>query len=82
MCGLTYNLVGESVGFFKFDAMTALRLVAQVAACVASGQCDETLEEALRDLILDRTDEMGVADISGQPWMEIAFRKTCNAQKK
>ena len=71
--GLTYNLVGESVGFFKLDAMTALRLATQVAAYVASGRCDEPHEEALRDLIMKRSDEIGVADITGQPWIEIDF---------
>lgn len=80
--GLTYNLVGESVGFFKFDAMTALRLATYVAAYVARGRCDEPHEEALRDLLLDRPDEIGVADITGQPWIEIDFPQDLQRAKE
>ena len=79
---VTYNLVGESVGFFKFDGMTALRLATQVAAYVASGRCDEPHEEAVRDLVLDRTHEMGVADITGRPWIEIDFPKDVQRAKE
>lgn len=79
--GLTYNLIGESVGFFKFDAMTALRLATQVAAYVAGGRGDEPHEEALRDLILERGEAIGVADITGQPWIEIDFAEDLQRAK-
>ena len=70
---LTYNSIGESVGFFKFDASTALRLATIVSAYVADGRADEPHEEALRDLALAFPEEIGVEDITGLPWIEIDF---------
>ena len=80
--GLKYNLVGESVGFFKFDAMTALRLATYADAYAASGRGNEPHEEALRDLVLDRPEEIGVADITGQPWVEIDFPEDVQRAKE
>ena len=78
---LTYNSVGESVGFFKFDAATALRLATIVSAYVSDGRADEPHEEALRDLALAFPEEMGVEDITGLPWIEIDFPEDVDRAK-
>lgn len=71
--GLVYDRIGESVGFFKFDAATALRLARLMDAYVADGRRDQPHEEALRDLALCPELDIGVEDITGLPWLEIDF---------
>ena len=71
--GLSYDRIGESVGFFKFDAATALRLARLIDAYVADGRRDQPHEEALRDLALASDVHIGVEDITGLPWLEIDF---------
>ena len=39
--GLRYDRIGESVGFFKFDAATALRLARLIAAYIADGRREQ-----------------------------------------
>ncbi|MEQ8231544.1 MAG: phosphocholine cytidylyltransferase family protein [Gammaproteobacteria bacterium] len=70
--GLRYNSLGESVGFFKFDADTATRLAGIVSRYVAGGGRAEPHEEALRDLAL-ASDAIGVEDVTGLAWIEIDF---------
>lgn len=71
--GLAYDRIGESVGFFKFDAATALLLARLLDAYVADGRRGEPHEEALRDLALRPDLDIGVEDITGLPWLEIDF---------
>ena len=71
--GLHYDRIGESVGFFKFDAATALRLVGLLNGYVADGRREQPHEEALRDLALAGDVQIGVEDITGLPWLEIDF---------
>ena len=71
--GLRYDRIGESVGFFKFDAATALRLARLIAAYVADGRREQAHEEALRDLALCDDIAIGVEDVTGLPWLEIDF---------
>ena len=71
--GLKFDRIGESVGFFKFDAATALRLARLIDAYVADGRRDQAHEEALRDLALCDDIAIGVEDITGLPWLEIDF---------
>lgn len=71
--GLSYDRIGESVGFFKFDAATALRLARLIGGYVADGRREQPHEEALRDLALSADVEVGVEDITGLPWLEIDF---------
>lgn len=71
--GLKYDSIGESVGFFKFDAATALRLARLIDAYVADGRRELAHEEALRDLALCDDIAIGVADVTGLPWLEIDF---------
>ena len=70
---LQYDTVGESVGFFRFDEAGARRLTEIVAGYVARGASDMPHEEAVRDLIRERTHAFDVADVTGLPWIEIDF---------
>lgn len=70
---LGYDALGESVGFFKFDAATALVLARLLAAYVADGRREQPHEEALRDLALAAPASIGIEDVSGLPWIEIDF---------
>ena len=70
---LGYDALGESVGFFKFDAATALVLARLLAAYVADGRREQPHEEALRDLALAAPACIGIEDVSGLPWIEIDF---------
>jgi choline kinase len=79
--GLTYNSIGESVGFFRFSADMARRLATVASAYVADGRTDEPHEEALRDLALAFPEEIGVEDITGLPWIEIDFPEDVDRAK-
>jgi choline kinase len=71
--GLQYDTIGESVGFFRFAAAGAERLAALVAAFVDGGRANMPHEEAVRDLLLERSQVVEVADVTGLPWIEIDF---------
>jgi choline kinase len=71
--GLKYDTIGESVGFFRFDEQGARRLAALVAGYVDSGRENLPHEEAIRDLLLERSQKIEVADVTGAPWIEIDF---------
>ncbi len=68
-----FEVVGESVGFFRFDARTAARLAERIDAYVAADRLDEPHEEALRDLLLADPEAFGYEDVTGLPWIEIDF---------
>ena len=70
---LKYDTIGESVGFFRFDATAARRLAALVAGYVDGGRSQMPHEEAVRDLLLERSQLFDVADVTGAPWIEIDF---------
>jgi len=71
--GLTYDTIGESVGFFRFREATAKRFAAIVARYVDDGRADQPHEEAIRDLLLEGVEGLDVADVTGLPWIEIDF---------
>jgi choline kinase len=71
--GLEYDTIGESVGFFRFDARGARRLAAIVADYAGSGRGAMPHEEAVRDLLQEKGYGFGVADVTGRPWIEIDF---------
>jgi choline kinase len=71
--GLQYDTIGESVGFFRFDERAARRLAAIVADHVASSREHLPHEEAVRDLLLERSQTFEVCDVTGAPWIEIDF---------
>jgi choline kinase len=71
--GLQYDLVGESVGFFRFDERAARRLAAIVADYVDRSCAHLPHEEAVRDLLRERSQVFEVCDVTGAPWIEIDF---------
>ncbi len=70
---LSWELAGESVGFFRFEPRMAARLARRTEQYVAGGRRGEPYEEAIRDLLLAAPDEFGFEDITGLPWIEIDF---------
>ena len=52
---LKYDTIGESVGFFRFDERGARRLAAIVAGYVRAGRANLPHEEAVRDLLRERS---------------------------
>lgn len=70
---LRFDTIGESIGFFRFDERGARRLASLVAGYVASDRANMPHEEAVRDLILERSQAMEVSDVTGAPWIEIDF---------
>jgi choline kinase len=71
--GLEYDTIGESVGFFRLDEKAARRLAAIVSDHVASSRAHLPHEEAVRDLLLERSHSFEVCDVTGAPWIEIDF---------
>lgn len=70
---LIYDTVGESVGFFRFTDRAARRLAELVAGYIRSDRANMPHEEAIRDLILERSQPLQVTDVTGMPWLEIDF---------
>ena len=70
---LKFDTIGESVGFFRFQENGARRLAALVAGYTDSGRAHMPHEEAVRDLIRERSQTIEVADVTGFPWIEIDF---------
>ena len=70
---LQYDTIGESVGFFRFDETAAGRLAALVAGYVQRDCAHLPHEEAVRDLLRERSQIFDVADVTGAPWIEIDF---------
>jgi choline kinase len=71
--GLQYEIIGESIGFFRLGIDAARRLAALTAAYAQAGRGDQPHEEAVRDLLLERSHRFEVADVTGAPWIEIDF---------
>jgi choline kinase len=71
--GLEYDTIGESIGFFRFEEHAAKRLASLVESYVRTGRSNLPHEEAVRDLILERTQKIEIVDVTGAPWMEIDF---------
>ena len=70
---IEFDTIGESVGFFRLTQRAARRLAALVAGYVASGRAQMPHEEAVRDLLLEHTQLVEVADVTGAPWIEIDY---------
>jgi choline kinase len=71
--GVEFDTIGESVGFFRFDEAGARRLAVLVAGYIDSGRAHLPHEEAVRDLVQERSRVLEVADVTGCPWIEIDF---------
>ena len=70
---LKFDTIGESVGFFRFEHAGARRLTALVAGYIDAGRAQMPHEEAVRDLLKERSQLFEVADVTGFPWIEIDF---------
>jgi choline kinase len=70
---LRYDTIGESVGFFRFDEAGARRLSALIAGYAERDLGHMPHEEAVRDLIRERSQIFEVSDVTGAPWIEIDF---------
>jgi choline kinase len=70
---LKFDTIGESVGFFRFDEAGARRLAALVAGYVAHELAHMPHEEAVRDLLRERSQVFEVTDVTGAPWIEIDY---------
>ncbi|HMB59925.1 MAG TPA: hypothetical protein VKN35_08435, partial [Xanthomonadales bacterium] len=71
--GLKYDQIGESVGFFRFDANCAKRIALECTRFENEGLTDSPHEEALRNVLLERPESFAVEDVTGLPWIEIDF---------
>jgi choline kinase len=70
---LQYDTIGESVGFFRLTQDGARRVAELVADYVARDCGHMPHEEAVRDLLRERSQEFEVTDVTGAPWIEIDF---------
>ncbi len=70
---LSYDTIGESIGFFRFSEAGARRLAAIVGDYADSGRGNLPHEEAVRDLIREAGASFAIADVTGVPWIEIDF---------
>lgn len=73
MADLSYDTIGESVGFFRFKQDCAQRLAEIVKGYVDGGRANMPHEEAVRDLLLEHSHTFDTADVTGAPWIEIDF---------
>jgi choline kinase len=71
--GLPFDTIGESVGFFRFDEGGARRLAVLAEGYAVRGRGHLPHEEAMRDMLLERSQVVEVADVTGAPWIEIDF---------
>lgn len=70
---LKYDVLGESVGFFRFDGETASQLAQICNQFESQGKGGFPHEDAIRQLVLERPHLFGYEDVSGMPWIEIDF---------
>ncbi|MEJ2533894.1 MAG: phosphocholine cytidylyltransferase family protein [Gammaproteobacteria bacterium] len=70
---LSWDVLGESVGFFRFGPETARALAEACARYDAEGLVDAPHEEVLRDLLLQDPGSFAYEDVTGLPWLEIDF---------
>lgn len=70
---LTYDRIGESVGFFRLEPAKAAAAGSECARFEGEGMADAPHEEVLRNLIQQQPDDFGVEDVTGLPWIEIDF---------
>jgi choline kinase len=70
---LSFDIMGESVGFFRFSVTMIKRLIEQAELDINSGRIDEPYEDVIRDLLLANPTDFSYEDITGIPWIEIDF---------
>ena len=70
---LSFDYLGESVGFFRFSAEFAAKIALECARFESEGLADSPHEEILRQLVRDQPGAFGLEDVTGLPWIEIDF---------
>ncbi len=70
---LDFELIGESVGFFKFTSATGKLLGMKAGEYINRDEDETAYEEIIRDLLLANPEQYSFEDISGLPWLEIDF---------
>ena len=70
---LDYKIIGESVGFFKFNKEIGKLIVNRIEDYLSNADNDAPYEEVLRDLLLEDPKQFGYEDITGLSWIEIDF---------
>lgn len=69
-----FELMGESVGFFRFDPAVATAVIVQARRHIAAGERALWYEESIRDvLVASRPETFGHEDVTGLAWIEIDF---------
>ena len=71
--GLSYDLLGESVGFNRFGPACAATIAEECARFDTEGLGDAPHEEALRNVLFADPGSFGFEDVTGLPWIEIDF---------
>lgn len=70
---LSYDTIGESVGFFRFGPQYAAVIATECDRFEQEGLGDAPHEEALRNVLLREPASFGFEDVTGLPWIEIDF---------
>jgi choline kinase len=70
---LKFETLGESVGFFKFDANLAVKIAQLCDGYKTEGLLGAPHEEAIRDILLALPLAFAYEDVSGLPWIEVDF---------
>ena len=71
---IAHDRFGEWVGFTRFSAEQAARIPHYVAPYIERGETGQIYEVAIRDQLIDADPSVfKIADITGQPWIEIDF---------
>jgi len=79
---LQYDILGESVGFFKFNGEICAEIAHTCAGYRSEGLLDAPHEEALRDVLLTQPATFTCEDVSGLPWIEVDFPADLEAAVK
>jgi choline kinase len=70
---IKYEVIGESVGFFRFSKEVFRILHIQAEKYLKASAVNEPYEEVIRDVLLENPGLFSYADITGIPWIEIDF---------
>jgi choline kinase len=70
---LSFDIWGESVGFFRFSGNGAKKLAKRASFYVENSLENEPYEDVIRDLLLETPEDFGYEDITGLSWIEIDF---------
>ncbi len=71
---IAHDWWGEWIGFSRFDAGIAAKIVRATARIVEAGRRDALYEDAFREVVVAAPPgAFGVEDVTGLPWVEIDF---------